>query len=70
VWVVAVVLLLAVLASGCLGLYVTLPPSEVPQWPPAVRLALVALRWAFCIFSTGSMAIAGAAARQMRWRRL
>ncbi|CAD6270346.1 unnamed protein product [Miscanthus lutarioriparius] len=50
VWVVAVVLLLAVLAGGgCLGLYVTLPPSEVPQWLPATGLALVALPWAFWI---------------------
>ncbi|EES16769.1 uncharacterized protein LOC8054101 [Sorghum bicolor] len=50
VWVVAVVLLLAVLAGGgCLGLYVTLPPSEVPQWLPAAGLALVALPWAFWI---------------------
>jgi hypothetical protein len=50
VWVVAVVLLFAVLAGGgCLGLYVTLPPSEVPQWLPAAGLALVALPWAFWI---------------------
>lgn len=50
VWVVAVVLLLAVLAGGgCLVLYVTLPPAEVPHWLPAAGLALVAFPWAFWI---------------------
>ncbi|KAJ1265093.1 hypothetical protein BS78_08G052000 [Paspalum vaginatum] len=50
VWVVAVLLLLAVLAGGgCLALYVTLPPSQVPHWLPAAGLALVALPWAFWI---------------------
>lgn len=50
IWVVAVLLLLALLAGGgCLGLYVTLPPSEVPQWLPATGLSLVALPWAFWI---------------------
>ncbi|KAF8658114.1 hypothetical protein HU200_059580 [Digitaria exilis] len=50
VWVVAVLLLLAVLAGGgCLVLYMTLPPAEVPQWLPAAGLALVALPWAFWI---------------------
>ncbi|CAD6268147.1 unnamed protein product [Miscanthus lutarioriparius] len=67
VWVVEVVLLLAVLAGGgCLGLYVTLPPSEVPQWLPATGLALVALPWAFwiatcayrCCFSSDAAAAA------------
>ncbi|CAN6357835.1 unnamed protein product [Urochloa humidicola] len=48
VWVVAVVLLLAVLAGGgCLVLYVTLPPAEVPNWLPAAGLGLVAFPWAF-----------------------
>lgn len=50
VWVVAVVLLLAVLAGGgCLVLYVTLPPAEVPHWLPAAGLALVGFPWAFWI---------------------
>ncbi|CAL4903914.1 unnamed protein product [Urochloa decumbens] len=50
VWVVAAVLLLAVLAGGgCLVLYVTLPPAEVPHWLPAAGLALVAFPWAFWI---------------------
>ena len=50
VWVVAVLLLLAVLAGGgCLVLYLTLPPADVPPWLPAAGLALVALPWAFWI---------------------
>ncbi|KAM3255446.1 hypothetical protein ACQJBY_048621 [Aegilops geniculata] len=50
VWVVALLLLLAVFAEGgCLVLYVTLPPAEVPQWLPIAGLALVALPWAFWI---------------------
>ncbi|XP_037441243.1 uncharacterized protein LOC119309320 [Triticum dicoccoides] len=47
---VVAVLLLAVLAGGgCLVLYVTLPPAEVPQLLPIAGLALVALPWAFWI---------------------
>ncbi|PUZ63179.1 hypothetical protein GQ55_3G047300 [Panicum hallii var. hallii] len=50
VWVVAVLLLLAVLAGGgCLVLYLTLPPAEISHWLPAAGLALVALPWAFWI---------------------
>ncbi|CAN6335730.1 unnamed protein product [Urochloa humidicola] len=67
VWVVAAVLLLAVLAGGgCLVLYVTLPPAEVPHWLPAAGLALVAFPWAFwiatcayrCCCSSGAAAAA------------
>jgi hypothetical protein len=50
VWVVAALLLLAVLAGGgCLVLYLTLPPAEAPQWLPIAGLALVASPWAFWI---------------------
>ncbi|CAN6344594.1 unnamed protein product [Urochloa humidicola] len=61
----AVVLLFAVLAGGgCLVLYVTLPPAEVPHWLPAAGLALVAFPWAFwlatcayrCCCSSGAAA--------------
>ncbi|KAF0888160.1 hypothetical protein E2562_010852 [Oryza meyeriana var. granulata] len=48
VWVVAAVLLLAVLAGGgCLVLYLAVPPAEVPHWLPIAGLALVSSPWAF-----------------------
>ncbi|KAL5206452.1 hypothetical protein ABZP36_034661 [Zizania latifolia] len=50
VWVLAAVLLLALLAGGgCLVLYLALPLAEVPHWLPIAGLALVAFPWAFWI---------------------
>jgi uncharacterized membrane protein len=49
-WLVTVLLLLSLLAGGaCLVVYILVPPSEAPEWLPAVGLALVALPWAFWI---------------------
>jgi uncharacterized membrane protein len=66
-WLVTVLLLLSLLGGGaCLAAYILLPPHEAPAWLPAVGLALVALPWAFWIFTCAyRCARARAAERRM-----